>query len=68
MIKYVIAWGIITPAVFVFFVLASELIKFCLAHEKQWWGGLPLWMTGAIGGLIPLAILIVYTVYRILHD
>ncbi len=53
--KYFEAWLVGVVGVFGMFQLACWFILMCLDKEDEWWGGLPLWVTGALGVLVPLA-------------
>lgn len=70
-IKYIIVWVVGMCGLFMFSKLATWFMEFCESHDKQWWGGATLWITGGIGGFIPMFVFMAYILhrlYRIIHD
>ncbi len=52
--KYLEAWLAGVVGIFGLFCLTRWFITMCVENCDEWWGGLPLWATGAIGVLAPL--------------
>lgn len=38
---------------FFVFMVGARFTEFCADNDHKWWGGLPLWMAGALCGLLP---------------
>lgn len=44
---------LLPPFMFFVFMVGARFTEFCADNDHKWWGGLPLWMAGALCGLLP---------------
>jgi len=54
--KYLEVWLVTVVGIFGLFQLVYWYIEMCTDNEDKWWGGLPLWVAGAVGVLVPLGL------------
>ncbi len=64
--KYLEAWLVGVVGVFSLFQLVHWFIETCFDTEDEWWGGFPLWMTGALGVFVPLGAWLVAVIFWLL--
>lgn len=54
--KYLILL-VIPLSIFIASASGRWLLGFALDNQTRWWGGLPLWMTGFMCLIVPLAVI-----------